>query len=453
MNPLILWCIVLVMTLTDEQEEGLSLLKEFITSPLSRNQYFLLTGYAGTGKSTLINEFINWYESAKGKTLDDLVVTAPTNKAVRVLKRMAENEVDYKTLHSLLGLKHTINDKGQEVYQKDKTVKPTIYLYGCIIVDESSMIDDDIFNTLIDDARDCKIIFVGDPAQIPPVNHFHSKPMIKDVQDDIGIEKYGLNKIIRQAEDNPIIKTSLEIRKGTFKRTVSDDRDETGYGVVQLDIKNKDRIYDFIKDKFCGSEFAENSDYAKVIAWRNNTVNKFNDVIRSFLYYSGVNKVVLGEKLIMNRPILEKEKPVLFVNEDVVVTDIKVEEQDFFTKKLKYYECKVKKVDDDGKKYTIKILHEDSDKHFSMLQNTLKNAALSAKPQGRGKAWKAFYDFRNIFADTAYNYAITVHKSQGSTYNNAFVCYSDIIVNPKIIEMQRILYTAVTRPKDTLFIL
>ena len=447
------------MTLTDEQEDGLLLLKEFIGAPTHYNKYFLLKGYAGTGKTTLVNAFINWYNTAKGKSLDDLVVTAPTNKAVRVLRRMSDiGGVEYKTLHSLLGLKHTINDKGQEVYQKDKSVNPSIYLYGCVIVDEASMIDDEIFETLINDARDCKIIFVGDPCQIPPVNHFHSKPMIKDVQEELGIEKFELSTIIRQAETNPIITTSLGIRKGTFERGVSDDRDADGHGVVQLDIKDKERVYDLIKENFCGPEFANNPDFAKVIAWRNKTVDSFNEVIRSFLYYRGVNRGVQGEKLILNRPIMEgsgkKAKPVLFVNDDLVVTKVSVGESNYFAKKLKYYDCTVERVyDDAAAEFNIRILHEDSDKRYQMLLNQLKNMALSTKKAKKGMAWKAYYDFMSNFAQTSYNYAITCHKSQGSTYNNAFVCYTDIAANTKIVEMQRILYTAVTRPSDTLFIL
>ena len=397
------------MQLTEPQKEGLEQLQNFVRG---NDRFFLLTGYAGTGKTTLINSFIEWYLDNKKIVLDDLVVTAPTNKAVRVLKRMTKNSADYKTLHSLLGLKHQIDANGNEVFKRDGKTKPTLYLYGCVIVDEASMIDDEIFDMIVNEARDHKIIFVGDPAQIPPVNHFHSKPMMPDVQKKFGFEKFHLSDIIRQAADNPIIQTSMDVRTGIFERTVKDDRDENGHGVFQMNLKDRQLILDEIKNKFCGSEFSDSSDFAKVVAWRNVTVNKFNNMIRSFLYYRGVNNVVVGEKLLMNRPLLDREdNPILMVNDDIIVNDIKVESETHFKKDIKFYTCKVKRIYEDGETYTLKILHEDSQVVYDNILNGLKNIAINTKAKAtRAKNWKEFYKFKNIFADVAYNYAITAHK-------------------------------------------
>ncbi len=439
------------MILNEKQTKGLELLKNFTSSKSSK--FFLIKGSAGTGKSTLINEYINWYQSAKGLYLDDIVVTAPTNKAVRVLRRMSKHNIDYKTLHSLLGLRYKIDEHGNEIFEKEKGVVPTIYTYGCIIVDEASMIDDFIFDELMNQVSDCKVIFVGDPAQIPPVNHFHSKPMLKEVQDRFGIESFHLTDIVRQAESNPIIKTSIAVRQGTFKRNISDERLDDGTGVIQLDLKNKERVYNLIRESFCVKEFSSNPDYAKVIAWRNSTVDMFNNLIRSFIYYRGVNKVVLGEKLILNKPILEEKKVIMFVNDDLMVTELDVKEDEFYGKPIKYYDCKVERLYESSGSYNIKILHEESIKRYESILNSLKNIAISAPAKLKPKSWSSFYKFKESFADVSYNYAITCHKAQGSTYDNAFVCYSDITVNPNIVEMQRILYTAVTRPSKTLYII
>lgn len=443
-----------IMVLTDTQELALSKLKEFIESPKDLG-FFLLSGSAGTGKTTIVNEFINWYNGNKKISLDDIVVTAPTNKAVRVLKTMGgKTKTEYKTLHSLLGIRLVVDDNGKEVFENDPSVKSTIYNFGCIVVDEASMLDDFIFYELMNQCHQAKVIFVGDRAQIPPVNHVHSKPMIPDVQQEFGIEVFSLTEIVRQAQDNPIIKTSIEIRQGTFERNESNNTDENGCGVIQLNNKNKEYVYSLIKKAFCSEEFSKNSDYAKVIAWRNKVVDSFNTMIRSFIYHTGVNRIVEGEKLIMNRPILEGKNVVIYVNDDLIVESLTVETDRFFQKSLNYYLCKVRKLDPSDKKlYTIKILHEDSDKKYESILNSLRAIALGKKKNERGKAWKAFYDFKNIFADIAYGYAITAHKSQGSTYKKAFVCYSDIVANQNTIEMQRILYTAATRPSETLYIL
>lgn len=442
------------MILTESQVNALKQLKEFMNSA-SSGGFFLLKGSAGTGKSTIINEFIDWYNANKGLYMDDIVVTAPTNKAVRVLKSMAgKTKTEYKTLHSLLGIRPKVNENGVEVYENDPNVKSTIYNFGCVIVDEASMLDDYIYNELVTQCHSIKVIFVGDAAQIPPVNHFHSKPMMVDVQDEYDIQVCALTEIVRQAADNPIIKTSIEVRQGTFKRIEADQRDESGNGVLQLNNKNKEYVYSLIKDVFCSEEFKNNSDYAKVIAWRNKIVDSFNTMIRSFIYYPGVNRIVDGEKLIMNRPILNGKSVILCVNDDIIVESLTVETERFFQKSLSYYLCNVRRLDQtDNKTYTLKILHEDSDKKYESILNALRNIAIGKKKNERGKAWKAFYDFKNIFADVSYSYAVTAHKAQGSTYNKAFVCYSDIVANPNTVEMQRILYTCVTRPSETLFIL
>lgn len=399
------------MKLTEKQENGLKLLKEFIEAP-TYGGFFLLKGFAGTGKSTLINEFISWYVGNRKKLLDDLVITAPTNKAVRVLKNMSKfkGKVEYKTLHSLLGIRPRIDENGKEVYEKDPKVQSTIFNFGCVIVDESSMIDDYIFDILISESSDIKIIFVGDGAQIPPVNHVHSKPMMLDVQQELKIKTFVLDEIVRQASDNPIIKVASSIRNGSFTREYVDNRDENGFGVFQMNNKNKEEVYNILKETFCSKEFSKDADYAKVLAWRNSTVNSFNNLIRNFIYYKGVNKIVEDEKIIINRPIMEgKDKVLLFVNDELIVTKLKLRSDSFYHKSIDYYECKAVKVDN-GAEFTLKIIHENSEKVFEGLLNSLKTVALSKSKKDRSKAWKSFYDFKDIFADVSYNYALTAHK-------------------------------------------
>lgn len=449
-----------MIELTELQASALDELKAFCRKD-NKSNYFLLSGAAGSGKSTVINEFINWYIDNKSIILDDVVVTAPTNKAVRVLKRMSvhDKEVEYKTIHSLLGLRPKIDENsGKEVFEKDPSVKATLFNFGIVIVDECSMIDDSLFNQLIESADEQKIIFVGDKAQIPPVNHFHSRPMTKTVQKDLGFTIFELTEIVRQSLNNPIIELATSIRKGTFKRNISSKLNLDGEGIFQLDPKDKDRIFNLIKEKFVSSEFSRNSDYAKILAWRNKTVDQFNELVRSFIYYKGVNKIVVGEKLILNRPVVDDlNKVILYVNDDLVVTNVTVTTKKIYDKELKYYNAEVSKLEDfvPGKpgKHNLCILHEESYARYDDMLKTLKNVALTSKKESRGLAWKKFYEFKDNFNDVSYGYAITTHKGQGSTYDYAFVCYSDIAANPNEVEMQRILYTACTRPSKTLYII
>jgi exodeoxyribonuclease-5 len=99
----------------------------------------------------------------------------------------------------------------------------------------------------------------------------------------------------------------------------------------------------------------------------------------------------------------------------------------------------------------IDILHEDSQMDFNKLANTLKQRAIQKK--GKDKSWIVYYNFLRKYADVSYAYAITAHKSQGSTYNTTFVLEDDIDMNLDVIERNRIKYTAYTRSSKKLYVL
>ncbi len=119
---------------------------------------------------------------------------------------------------------------------------------------------------------------------------------------------------------------------------------------------------------------------------------------------------------------------------------------------LKYYEAGVSFFDDDDTEviYYIDILHEDSESYFHVLANKLKKTAIETR--GKNKSWIKYYDFLRRYADVSYAYAITAHKSQGSTYETAFVLEDDIDVNPNVVERNRIKYTAYTRSSKKLYV-
>jgi hypothetical protein len=120
---------------------------------------------------------------------------------------------------------------------------------------------------------------------------------------------------------------------------------------------------------------------------------------------------------------------------------------------LKYYDAKVSYLDeDDDISYrTIQILHEDSEYDFKKLANILKVRAINKK--GKDKSWLVYYNFLRRYADVNFSYAITVHKSQGSTYNTIFVLEDDIDLNWNIVERNRIKYTAYTRASRKLYVI
>lgn len=451
--------------LTDDQQHIFNELVKF-TEEQYQNNMILVTGYAGVGKTALINQFIKWYGENSSGLFQNCAVTAPTHKAVKVLKKfgiesdLSSEKVEYSTLHSILGLKPEITNDGTQIFVKDPKMKSKLAFYDLIIVDEASMIDDTLFSEIINqNVRNSKIIFVGDPEQIPPVSQDHSIPFIPEQQAAYGIPVLKLDKIIRQAEKNPIIQISKSVRENRFERLDTGNllaEDSDGHGVYFLPKTQEGRqeIQNLLKTYFKSDEFQEDSDYAKVIAWRNKTVDDFNKVIRKFMYGADVAKIVQGEKLIADRPVFDKigMEIIINTNEDLVVQSLVQDTKTIYNIPFQFY--KIRAIGDEGESKDIDVIHESSEIIFQRLLTKLANEAKDL-PKGskRINAWKNYYETREMFAEVKYNYAITAHKSQGSTYSNAFVIATDINANTKPDEKRRILYTACTRPKERLYII
>jgi len=104
-----------------------------------------------------------------------------------------------------------------------------------------------------------------------------------------------------------------------------------------------------------------------------------------------------------------------------------------------------------NKEKMINIVHEDSEAAFAKILDSLKKIAVKCPPNEKGWKWKEYYEMKEHFAEIKYNYAITAHKAQGSTYDNCMVIDWDLSQNPTVIERNRIRYVAITRPRKLLF--
>ena len=153
------------ITLTKSQALALEKLKEFVNS---NKKYFRLSGYAGTGKSFTIAQFMQWLQKQK----INFVAGSPTNKAVKNLIKLAsENEISIEahTVAQLLGQQPELNETtGKEEFL---TGDSKIGDYDLVILDEFSMISEANFKDIDYEVnhKNTKVIFVGDPAQLPPV--------------------------------------------------------------------------------------------------------------------------------------------------------------------------------------------------------------------------------------------------------------------------------------------
>ena len=426
-------------------EEQKKIFDKVTSVPMRKFSQSLLTGYSGTGKTFLVTKIIEEI-LFKHKGIK-IAITAPTNKAVRVLKNLSSicethSQVEFNTLHSLLGLKRIITQDGKETYGPE-CGGGNIGEFDMVLVDEVSMLDNTIYDQLIDNSKYNKImlLFIGDRGQIPPVNGGESILFTQDLDNS-----FNLSKIIRQASDNPIIQIAQKIRNNEdIKEETVVDKDNNG--VIFLKINTEMPL---LERYFNSEHFDRNPNFVKVLAWTNNAVDYYNDKIRKMIYGEKCPKLNIGEKMVCNKPITDSKKRVILNNNDEFEVLSYEMKEDKTALKLSYYSVKVRS---NGEIYTIKLLAEKSQAVFDKELKALKTKAEKAPAMMRRNAWLKYYNFKDKFADVKYNYALTVHKSQGSTFDNAIVINCDIkrIMDKK--DRNKLLYTAVTRAKNKLFII
>ena len=178
-----------LITFNDEQFEGLKMIKNWLKNG---DTFFTLSGYAGTGKSTIIKKILDSYHRG-------VVVSAPTHKA----KKVAMNTTgrDGQTLHGLLGLRPDVDlDNFNPNDPKFNPIAvPKIADYNLVIIDEASMINKELYELILEKTKGCgtKVLFMGDSAQIPPVGEKESVVFLNE-----NIERYKLTKIEKKKDKN-----------------------------------------------------------------------------------------------------------------------------------------------------------------------------------------------------------------------------------------------------------
>lgn len=469
--------------LNEDQSRAFDDMYGFIEAPLA--DAFVLKGYAGTGKTFLVKRIIEYITSSYPK--DKIAITAPTNKAVRVLQADApfntdegkgpvfedlfngESRLTYSTIHKLLGLKEQITNTGEQKFTPDYKDKNEITKYKYLILDEVSMLDDLICREIMKYKESIRIIFMGDPAQIPPVNRTDCIPFRK--QTEFNFQTAELKEIMRQTGEHPVVDASFLIRNN-LKVAQPIPKLETNLnkedkGIVYINsVTERKSVRPILAEYFNSDEFKADADYAKIIAWRNKTVDYLNSIVRQILYGNDALTYMIGEKLVARGPIFEQQQDrfwgtkwvvTLNTSEEMEVVDVVVTNKKFVEGShqlyAKVYKCKVKIWDPVGKRFykqDLFIMHEDSKAEYNKLLKQVKAFAVQSRDKA---AWVVYFNILKWSADVSYNYAITAHKAQGSTYNNVILLEEDIDLNRTVLERNRIKYTAYSRPTDKLFIL
>jgi len=420
------------IALTAKQLAALDALNEFIDSP---EKLYLLTGYAGTGKTTLLQVFIDGLRQQG----DDrrIVLSAFSNKATKVLALMADQwqlNVDAMTCCTLLGLRPVINeDTGNQEFQPDRKQGSQVDRYSLIIVDECSMVNEELWKLLVNAVSNLygstQILFVGDPAQLPPVNEPESA-CFREI-----LHKSELTEVVRYggaigviAED---IRRHLERdRLPRFRTDTNRDRTEGCFVLPR-------KVWETLMLKaFTSDAYQINPDQVRALAYTNRRVARLNQMIRRAIYGSTAQRFVTGERLIAINPCLDDDAIILPTSAECEVLEARRGRDG------KWPIWRLSVETEEGDYRTLRVLHESGQSEMKLKLDSL----------AKEKRWMEFWDLKQHFHEVDYAYSLTIHKSQGSTFQDVFVDIPSMWANRNVIERNQLCYVAITRAAKRLFV-
>lgn len=462
---------------TQDQEKALIKLFKFLEKD---NRYlFRLQGYAGTGKSFTSSYFLYLL-----RYLTDyhVAVASPTNKALKNIKNMfqkLECKLDYFTVAQLLK-KAPVFDKSTGEEEFLTVAEPLeIANYNVILIDEYSMIGIADFEELYALAQhyNIKIIFVGDSGQLPPILSSQDKKSalcpdyLRYSSNDFGNQEkcfsiVAASGFIRDAvvlkdivrNSGKLREVSLEIRKNpryADRRYHFVDSDD---GTIQV-VNGQNFLEIFAKD-VDSDAFKADSNYVRAVTYTNKRAEDINDYVRRYVFGAQEASECLyrdGELLIARTPCIRskielgrfyggdkqdlshRRKNTIIINnsEELFVENYNNEDL-FNTVDFDDWEYGYRLVtvyDSLRQRHKVRILDTKSKKHYKKHLKQLSEE----------KNWKMFFKIRDFFDDVVHAYAITTHKSQGSTFKKVYVDYTDL---KRCYEKQKILYTALTRASE-----
>jgi len=423
------------MTPTPEQAAALSAMLSFLDNS---DRFFTLKGYAGTGKSfsiTLLAKVTLPDGTLRFKP-DQICFTAPTNKAVKVLRNYLDGAglqgSPSKTIYSLLGLSLQANGEVKELSRPEEPVD--LSGFKVIVVDEASMVNRFLMDAIKDayDQWRVPFIFMGDPAQLPPVGETTS-PVWKVARgaELTTVMRYGNSMLdlatsIRKIVDAPFPSIKIETNAPVYR-----------WGRAEWLNRIEENL-----DLFKAGD-------AKIIAWRNVTVDAHNNYIR-FLIFGRIeaksNQWLPGDKIVAKAPLKDLDDNTFMQNaEEATIEAVAIGSHPFY-KEFEIFNLLV--MHETGQKFTIRTLTPSGQFH---LNNRLNELSQEAK-NGKRYKWKEFWLLKDAFHDVRHAYAWTSHMSQGSSILKGFIDLEDIMLNRNRGEAFRSLYVACTRQREELHV-
>lgn len=491
-----------IIQLHPQQQQALDAICDFLNS---ENEIFILKGYAGTGKTTMIKAMLPKLHNLGKQT----TLMAPTGRAARVLMSKTGEKAStiHRTIYSMNRLTSVCHDENGELIkmvdhfyngQQDNRKHDVVELWfglnqdratdynpqnAVYIVDEASMVSsrkttNELFHfgsdVLLDDlleyaelSKGGKVIFIGDPAQLPPVGDNRSAALSEDYfkEKGIGVASFSLTDVVRQTKDSVILENAMMLRnllqtqpRNTLTFNRSDNEVE--------DVLATTMVAKYI-EMYPEPAFGETA----IICYSNKMAKGYNDAIRSY-YYPGEKNVRAGDILQVVKNFYRvddalQSRDALYNGDFVRVLDVspEVETQSapVWTKpgnkreviSLQFRDVTVQT--ENGDIFTLKIIDSllnstnpglTPNEHIALYINfRMRNPNLPKDKEAQAKMLMEdpYYNALNV----KYGYAITGHKSQGGDWDTVFVDYDGRTGLDD--DSLRWMYTATTRAKKRLY--
>lgn len=408
--------------------------------------YILITGKAGSGKSFLSANIVKYFQDNPISKYN-IQATSLTHKALNELKKKLNqskvkihNLNGLSTVHSYFNIKATINYKtGVEEFKLSVYAKKPKKC-SILLIDEVSMMDEELFK-LVKSQRHLyeTIILIGDEFQVPPINNSDY-----NLFQDKNILNFKLNKIVRQAKDNPIIMLASEIvekiKNKDYKNPSFCIKKTIEYAKLTNKIVVVDNTQNLVQEYFnyVASDIGLpiiNSKFSKSFftTFTNKTVDSLNYVGKCIYRQTNeINYIDVGDLLVLQSPAFDP-----YLN-DVII-------------KQNNSEIEVEKLDEDEYEgIAIYNVHFEDNfirviKPTSMYLFEKKLEILAARAKINSKEWHNFYNFKKKFTEIKQCFAVTAHKSQGSTVDEVFIDSRDLPWKQNIDLAFRLYYVMITR--------
>lgn len=406
---------------TDDQKATMDIFMDFLSG---EDKFMVVQGAAGSGKSTLIRHMVKSAKSyceMRNLILKDdpmefeMQLAATTNPAVAVLEDLTGMEA--KTIHSILGLKIVNNfRKGIKELQLKKDAAD---LHQCLLViDEGSMINDELFEMIDKQTVDCKIVIIGDQFQLAPVNH-----SITVMETMLDVPKAEMNKIMRNS--GIIMETGAQFRE-TVKTGVFHSIPDN-YAELQ-------HVTGPTFQKLMDAAFIDPNHHlkaSKVLAWTNAKVLQYNNYIRTIQGFP--QELTLNEVVFTNKPILNR-KFHASVDSPVQITGLgaryeREEHKGIWGRKV-----------------------ELNSRFTAFLPENLFAVKDCLQKLAKKKTWKNYFHIKDTWLDLRLPHASTVHKAQGSSYDTVFIDLADIGRCNVASDVARMLYVSISRARKQVYL-